>query len=358
MDLNMQEFEDEREHSLKHLFVVIGISLGIFIFIGNVSQNFGKNLLLLKLIFGGLSLFVILHYAFINRFPDVLIGTRKFLLILLDIVAVSISIIILGKFGLFLLPLYILIVMESGVNFGLGYFYASLFFSCISWVMLLAYSDYWDNHLETIVIFAITTFIIPLVYLKKMMYLHQAQKKLHKTLIHTDYEAKYDTLTGLPNRKNYDNYMKNLLKERSFFALLFIDLNKFKTINDTYGHDAGDAVLVEVAKRLKRSLSDEDMLARLGGDEFVILTKRKKAFLAKFIEKLEKTTIGMHSIGEIEVLIELSIGISLFPDDSKSESLLRKYADEAMYCAKKRRDTYHVFYEEIKPKIESSENIF
>jgi len=312
------------------------------------SKNYVRQLLLLKLLFGAFSLFSVLYYSFIVKFPDKLVYARKLLLLFLDIVTLTICIIIVGKTGFFLLPLYILIVMESGVNFGLSYFYFSLVVSSLSWMELIRYSDYWKENADTVEIFAITTFLIPLVYLKKITHMHEEQEILHETLQYTEEVANYDALTGLFNRKYYHEYMKRALKEREFFALLFIDLNKFKMVNDMYGHDVGDAVLTETAKRLRSVIQKGDMLARLGGDEFVIITKRKKVFLATFLKKLEDAVIGTHKVGEVDIKIELSIGISLYPNDSKAETFLRKCADEAMYCAKKRRDTHHVFYEEIK----------
>jgi len=353
MYVDKSNYKREKKQALAHLLIVAFVTLVTFLFIGIAGKQLGKHFFLLKLVLGGSSLFSLTYYIFINRYPTVLSTIRKFILIFLDIVALTLSIIILKEQGLFLLPFYILIVMESGVNFGLGYFYFSMSLSAVSWVLLLSYSEYWKMHSDTVAIFAITTFLIPLVYLRKMMHLHEKQELLHETLMHSDYDANYDTLTGLANRKYYDAYMKELLKEKAFFALLFIDLNKFKAINDTYGHDIGDEVLIEVAKRLTLSIAEEDMLARLGGDEFVIITKRKKVFLDKFLEKLEHLTIGDHQVEDVTVRIELSIGVSLYPDDSKSETFLRKYADEAMYIAKKEPNKYHVFYEEIKSSEDS-----
>jgi len=348
MYMPITEYTREKKQALTHLLVVSLITLISFSMMAMASQHFGTKLFLIKLLFSGLTLFSVLYYAFIIKYPTILVTPRKFLLIILDIVVLTVSIIIIGESGLFLLPFYILIVMESGVNFGLGYFYFTLLSSSVSWILLMQYSEYWRIHSDTVAIFAITTFLIPLLYLKKMMNLHQKQEILHETLKSTDHEANYDALTGLANRKHYDTFMKALLKERVFFALLFIDLNKFKMINDTYGHDVGDAVLIEVAHRLDLSIDEEDMLARLGGDEFVIITKRKKVFLAKFLEKLEEITIGEYQVDDVTVLIELSIGVTVFPDDSKSETFLRKYADEAMYVAKKTPNKYHVFYDDIK----------
>ena len=349
----MDEYLYEKRYALLHLLFTIGLSLCAFILIGIVDSSFVRHLLLLKFLFGGFSLFSIFYYSFIVRFPNKLVYVRKLLLIFLDIAALTLCIIIVGKSGLFLLPLYILVVMESGINFGLNYFYFSLIVSSLSWIELIKYSDYWKMNINTVAIFAITTFLIPLMYLKKITYMHEEQEILHETLQNTEEAANYDTLTGLLNRKYYDDFMKKVLKEREFFALLFIDLNKFKVINDMYGHDVGDAVLIEVAKRLHASIDEDDILARLGGDEFVIITKRKKVFLSKFLKKLERITMGTHQVDDVDINIELSIGISLFPDDSKSETFLRKYADAAMYSAKKRKNTYHVFYEEIKSSEDS-----
>jgi len=353
MHIDMASYAREKKQALAHLLIVILVTLVTFIVIGLAGKQFEQHFFLLKLVFGGLSLFSFAHYIFINKYSTALLSLRKFIVIFLDILALTLIIIILGEQGLFLLPFYILIVMESGVNFGLGYFYFSISLSSISWILLIKYSEYWIIHSDTVAVFAITTFLIPLVYLKKMMHLHEKQEMLHETLRDSDYDANYDTLTGLANRKYYDTYMKDLLKERVFFALLFIDLNKFKAINDAHGHDVGDEVLMEVSRRLTSSIEEDDMLARLGGDEFVIITKRKKVFLDKFLEKLEQITIGNHQVDDVTVRIELSIGVSLFPDDSKSEIFLRKYADEAMYVAKKRPDSYHVFYEELSASEDS-----
>ncbi len=344
-------YVNEVRHAFYHLLFILLLTAFSFFALYLYKGEQHNSFFLLKILLSFFSVYSLTHYLFIWKFPNTLVTIRKFVILGLDLLMLTWSIILIGETGLFLLPLYILIVMESGINFGFKYFYASVILAAFSWVMLLTYSEYWQAHSDTIAIFAITTFLIPLVYLKQVMSLHEKQQKLNEKLEDSTQAANSDTLTSLPNRKYYDSYMKQLLRQKEFFALLFIDLNKFKQINDTYGHDVGDEVLIEVARRLQLSLDEEDLLARLGGDEFVIITKRKKAFMKKFIEKLEKETIGTHKVGNVEVLIELSIGISFFPDDSKSETFLRKYADEAMYEAKKRKDTYHVFYEELTSSV-------
>ncbi len=350
MQVDHSNYEKEKYYALSHLLFIGLLTLLSFFLIRMTGQNLNPDFFILKVLLIGLSFYSLLYYAFVIKFPSFLVQLRQFTLILVDLIVLTLSIIFMGPVGLFFLPLYILIVMESGINFGFVHFFFSIVLSALSWFLLVYYSTYWLEHSDTVAIFAITTILIPLFYLKKMVNMHQKHEQLHETLVSSNHEANFDTLTGLPNRKQYDTYMKNLLEEEAFFALLFIDLNKFKVINDTYGHDLGDEVLIEVAKRLSQSIDEEDILARLGGDEFVIITKRKKVFLDKFLEKLEQNTIKNHTVGDVTVLIELSIGISLFPDDSKSETFLRKYADEAMYVAKKTRGRHHIFYDEIKSK--------
>jgi len=338
----------EKQHVLSHLWFILLVSVVSLALIHLTEQAHNPYVYLLQILLGALVFYSLVHYGFILAFPELLEKTRKFILIFVDLLGLTLSIIIIGSSGLFLLPLYILIVMENGVNFGFVYFYFSIIVSSVSWLVLVLYSSYWETHSDTVAVFAITTFLIPLVFLKQMMTMHQKHDSLHQKLVTSKEDAYLDALTSLPNRKKYNSDMKELLKQNTFFALLFMDLNKFKSINDTYGHHVGDEVLIEVAKRLSKNMGEEDMLARLGGDEFVILTTRKKVFLDKFIEQLEASTIGSHQVGNARVYIELSIGISLFPDDSTSEIFLRKYADEAMYLAKKRTDTYHVFYKDMK----------
>jgi diguanylate cyclase (GGDEF)-like protein len=340
-------YKQEKRHALSHLFVTLSITIGTFLFFNFSDTQITREYFFLKFLFVALFTFSLLHSILISKFPFFLIHIRKFTLISVDLAVLTISIILLGDNGIFLFPFYVLIVMESGVSFGFVYFYFSVLLAIVSWGLLLNFSPYWLAHEKIIITFVIMTFLIPLVYLKQMRRMYHEQATLHESLISTNHDANYDSLTGLANRKQYEKSMQKLLKKKDFFALLFIDLNKFKAINDTHGHDAGDEVLIEVARRLNSSLDEGDILARLGGDEFVILSTRKKAFLSKFLNKIEEKTIGRHQIGRVSVLIELSIGVSVYPDDSKSETFLRKYADEAMYVAKKREGEYHIFYSDL-----------
>jgi diguanylate cyclase (GGDEF)-like protein/PAS domain S-box-containing protein len=153
--------------------------------------------------------------------------------------------------------------------------------------------------------------------------------------------AHYDQLTELPNRymlfDRFDHLVAQSRRNGNMFALLFVDLDNFKSINDTYGHLFGDKVLLEVASRLKASVRTSDTIARIGGDEFVLLLESiadKNAAL-KVVESLHKDLCRSILIDDNEMIIECSIGISIYPDDGNTTDQLLTVADNNMYKHKR-----------------------
>ena len=166
--------------------------------------------------------------------------------------------------------------------------------------------------------------------------------------------AYFDTLTGLANRTFFRMQLRKsvALAERGHyaFALFYFDLDEFKRINDTLGHDAGDQLLVEVANRLKKRLRAEDTIARLGGDEFAVLLSgiERQEHAMDIASTIQKTLNVPIMLSNNEVIISASIGITMAPNDSKEEDQLLKHADLAMYEAKaKGRNTYHFYSQEL-----------
>jgi len=162
--------------------------------------------------------------------------------------------------------------------------------------------------------------------------------------------AYHDSLTGLPNRILFNDRLEMVLakgkRSKQKCAVLFIDFDGFKKINDNLGHDIGDSLLQAVGARLKSVLREEDTVARLGGDEFVIIlpeiSGQKDA--GTLANKLLEVVRPPFMIENHEIRITLSIGISLSPDNGDSSKTLLKRADEALYLAKnKGRDCYHFF---------------
>lgn len=162
--------------------------------------------------------------------------------------------------------------------------------------------------------------------------------------------AYFDTLTGLPNRALfYDRINQGIalsIRENTGLAVLFLDLDRFKIINDTLGHSIGDQLLVEVARRLSLHIRSSDTLARLGGDEFVVVINRLgEQFNATYVaQKLIESIQEPIHIHENELHITVSIGIALFPDDGANAETLVKHADMAMYSSKESgRNAFNFF---------------
>jgi diguanylate cyclase (GGDEF)-like protein/PAS domain S-box-containing protein len=172
--------------------------------------------------------------------------------------------------------------------------------------------------------------------------------KLEEELQH---QATHDVLTGLPNRVLLADVLDKLIHDTQLknesFAVLFFDLDRFKLINDSLSHAAGDELLRIVAFRLRETLRSDDLVARIGGDEFVVILKQiDDKIVKKMATKLLETINDPFIIEGREIIISTSIGISLYPKDGKSPEILLRNADAAMYQAKKSGANQFKFYTE------------
>lgn len=178
---------------------------------------------------------------------------------------------------------------------------------------------------------------------------HYLEKKL-------EYQVSHDALTGLPNRILLYDRIKHgieiVTRNKSKMGIFFLDLDRFKLINDSLGHQAGDKLLIEVSNRLKSSLRSGDSLARLSGDEFIVVAYNLSNTEASFAiaKKLLATFKAPFLIENRELNITSSIGISIFPEDGKKAEELLKNADMAMYHAKEKGKNNFKFYRKIMNK--------
>ncbi|MDF3035974.1 MAG: hypothetical protein K0S28_1248 [Paucimonas sp.] len=173
---------------------------------------------------------------------------------------------------------------------------------------------------------------------------------------HIQHLAYHDPLTGIPNRAMFNRQLSQAIlraqREKKGIAVLFIDLDRFKNINDTLGHDAGDRLLQEMARRIKSCLrtgrpgSGTDMVARLGGDEFVVLIEdlTDPARVSHVARKILATMVKEFPLDGQMIHVTASIGVSTFPEDGRNEFSLMKHADIAMYRAKDRGKNNFQFY--------------
>jgi len=164
--------------------------------------------------------------------------------------------------------------------------------------------------------------------------------------------ATHDVLTGLPNRLMFSQLLNHAIlsaqRNRKQLAVLFIDLDRFKTINDSLGHEAGDVMLQEIAGRFRHLLRAADIVGRLGGDEFIIMIEdvNELSQVATLAQKILTTTIKPVDIMGEECRVTASIGISIYPSDGQDEQSLMKNADIAMYFAKEEGKNNYKFYSE------------
>ncbi|MCU7938300.1 MAG: EAL domain-containing protein [gamma proteobacterium symbiont of Bathyaustriella thionipta] len=170
--------------------------------------------------------------------------------------------------------------------------------------------------------------------------------------------AHHDSLTGLYNRMSLEGRLEQALltsrREKKYLAVFYIDMDHFKNINDTHGHDIGDGLLIEIAKRLKNSVRECDIVSRLGGDEFVVvITMMDESILSSPLATYIVHMLGLpYTLSGVSLHSSPSLGISIFPDDAEDYTSLIKHADTAMYYAKdKGRNNYQYFTQEMNSKV-------
>ncbi|WP_415812895.1 EAL domain-containing protein [Mesobacillus thioparans] len=168
------------------------------------------------------------------------------------------------------------------------------------------------------------------------------QKKADRLI---EYLAYHDELTNLPNRRNLEKVMARLFIKDETFSLIYLDFDRFKRINDTFGHSFGDKILVQIGRELEKVIPESCLVARIGGDEFAILVTEgnKPEVVAADVVKAFQTPLYA---GGMEFLITASLGIAHFPDDTNDLELLLKYADMAMYKAKENGTNNFQFFDE------------
>ncbi len=177
-------------------------------------------------------------------------------------------------------------------------------------------------------------------YINDLVILNEELKKKEKIIEKLAY---YDNLTGVSNRTLFFNLAEKMLenakRNNNEMCLLFLDIDKFKFINDNYGHEAGDKVIVKVAEILKEAIRNNDIVARYGGDEFLVLLSQIKSHddYKTVISRIVNNKNNNITLEGNEIEISLSIGISFFPNDGDTIDKLLTKADKEMYIAKRHR---------------------
>ena len=281
---------------------------------------------------------------FMKDRPDRLSFTWQGLNLLFDIVLLCSLIILAGRIGLYLTPLFLLLaILHIENNYHRILPIATLAILGLLISLELNTLTATNETLKITVVFALA-----------------ASLAIYYALIKKGDDAGIDPLTALPNRslfiKNLESTLKNCNKHQNLSSILFMDLDGFKQVNDTLGHDIGDTLLVDVAARIASQINTSDSLYRLGGDEFAIILPdiTSQTVPAQAAEAITQILEQPFQINEKLINVGISIGIAIYPTHADNANDLVRYSDIAMYSAKRLRSGYEIFSEEHnKSQIES-----
>jgi diguanylate cyclase (GGDEF)-like protein len=177
---------------------------------------------------------------------------------------------------------------------------------------------------------------------KENQKIHEESGRLQAAALELERYAKFDMLTNLPNRRFFFEHLEALVakqvKEIRISAVLFIDLDEFKAINDTYGHDVGDAVLIAVGNRLSRCVRETDFVARLGGDEFAVVLHdiEEREHVKNLAQRMHAAILEDIQVGTQICTVNASIGVAFITESEKNSEALLRNADAAMYEIKRK----------------------
>ncbi len=278
----------------------------------------------------------------IRRYPgDFFI--RKIISTTFDLGMLSLVVYDLGTGGAFLYPMFLWIIVGNGMRYGERYLFITLGLAVTLFSTATYISPLWNNELLFSFSLVVGFIALSLFYLKLIKELHVLNEKLSTELERTKHLSLHDSLTGIPNRAFFTTYLQKTLsrnrRNKRSFAIAYMDLDGFKAVNDTYGHDYGDKLLQEVTKRIEDSLRDSDFVARLGGDEFGIILADPSGLEGSMIclERLNRTISEPYIIFDKEITIGETTGLAIYPKDGESEAELLKVADQNMYLNKNKK---------------------
>lgn len=318
--------------------------------IAGQSISYGLLWLLVYAIISGL---IFIHIVF----KPAVNPRRRLLAIIGDMSTISIMLYLTDELGAVFFPLYLWVSIGYGLRFGQKYLYTAMLGAVMSFSLVLYFSAFWLNHITIGAGLLVGLVALPIYFSVLLSRLTKINNQLNAALEKTAYLATYDSLTELPNRYLFFDRLKQSLyfaqQHHESLALLFLDLDGFKEINDNFGHKAGDSLLCAVAARLRNKVRQCDMAARLGGDEFiVILTNVDEQISIAVAENLIEALAQPVRIGTYYHKITTSIGIALFTKAEVEADILINHADMAMYLAKQKgKNCYVVYKPEIPPRI-------
>ena len=268
---------------------------------------------------------------------------RRGLNIVMDMAAVCLAMYLLGEAGAVFFPLLLWISIANGLRFGVKYLLFAQVVGILSFISVAIFSEYWQLNMEFVTGLLISLLTLPSLYAIQIRRMYQLNARLQSELASARHAAQHDGLTGLPNRVQFTERLELEVKRSKrtgeSFALMYIDLDGFKQVNDTLGHQYGDELLAAFSARLEEIVRESDLAARVGGDEFAIILPTIETLegLEQFAQRLKVAIREPYEVQGRDTCLNASIGMALFPDDAHSLDDLIRVVDLRMYEDKSKR---------------------
>ncbi len=264
---------------------------------------------------------------------------RRSIGMIFDFTGVAVVLHLLGQTGLVFIFIYLWIILGNGLRYGKRSLFESMLLGVVSYLLMVANTPYWRNDLYLALGYLFCMIVLPLYFYSMLKKLNASNAELAKLADKLHIIAMHDSLTGLPNRAFFQESLEHALsmaqRRHERLAVLFIDLDGFKKINDTHGHLSGDVVLKTIASRLLALVRKSDLVARFAGDEFMVLlnnANQKKVNIVahKLISEISASIV----IADRTLAVTASIGIAVYPESGTTAADIMAKADMAMYHCK------------------------
>jgi len=326
---------------------VLLAALGCIVFLAIREFGYGETPFMLASVYLLVSM---LYLSFVRRNRDAY-QWRRYLVIFLDLAVATYLTTYFGSAGVAFYPLFLWVMIGNGLRHGRHFMQVATLVGLLGFTGAMATSGFLWAQPGSYIGLMFGLVLMPRFFLVMIARLAEANVQLQAQKDEAEFMATHDMLTGLPNRAYlYTRLEQSLARARrseSRVALAFIDIDNFKSINDTFGHEYGDFLLSQVADAMRAVLRSSDTVSRLGGDEFVVVIEddSEPSRIGRVIERLFGCVGRYYTIGEYETYVTWSCGVVVYPGDGEDPHTLLKHADTAMYAAKQRGPNHYTFYD-------------
>ena len=351
MDVEAFYRYEERVYLLGRFVLFLAVSILAFLLYGQLPAHLGEKILEAAFVALVLVFVAIAQYYYTVKFPDTTVGLRKLFVVLMDSAVLTYFVYMMGEYGVFLLPFYIVLVMRGGLNLGVIYLYAALLFSLGCMALLYYVAPYWQARTDVLVSFALATIIVPLSYLKHLVDYHESNLAPEEEIRGEAHSVHH---TGLAGRDAYKTALVETIQRHRPFSLLFLSIADYTKIGESFGTTAAERIVGHVAHKLSELCKERAFSAQLSENEFAVIFEGDKKTTEAFAKEMIRHLTERYRLAGDIIPIEVVIGISRYPDDSKAVMMLGRYADMALQAAKKKVGSYR-FYDTLGEAEKNSE---